>query len=286
MGVVITVIALCAGSGLSGVVLYSYYEYRLDQNEDRVGSFVNGFDERFRTASETIDAETQNAQADIQKELEPLRQFQAEGGTVAQLVERINNSVWFVETLDEAGAPSVGSAFVVESNDTEAVAVTSYSVVKAATANPGPDVNVSKRGEKMKVRVDNWVEDKDLAVITIPKGNLPKIDWVPSDQQPRLGERTFVASGLGASGASVSQGFINDVSEGAIQHDAPVGVQFRGGPLLNSNGQVTGVASMAFAPFGFQSQGGVTFADPIRVTCDKLLRCPAGSNEGGAAAPR
>lgn len=285
LGITALLLAFSVGASLSGVVLYSYYEYRLDQNEDRIEGFVAGFDERFRTATETIDNEKQNAQAAVQQELEPLRQFQAEGGTLASLVQRIGPSVWFIETLDESGAPSVGSAFVVETNERESVLVGSYATVKAATRQPGPGITLSKGNDRATARLDNWVEDHDLAVMTVPRGNMPKLDWVPQDRAPRTGERIFVASGLGAAGGSVTQGFVSDVSRGAIQHDAATGVSFQGGPLVNSDGQVTGVASLTFAPFGFSGVSGVNYGVPIRDTCERLLRCPAG-NTPAAPAPR
>lgn len=286
LGITSLLLAFSIGASLSGVALYSYYEYRLDENEKRIDFYIEGFDERFRTASDTIDAEKQIAQAAIQKELDPLRQFQAEGGTLASLVQKVGPSVWFVETLDENGAPSVGSAFVVESNERESVLVGSFETIRAATRSPGPDVTLRKGDDRVKARVDNWVPARDLAVMTIPRGNLPKLNFVPADQQPRIGERTFVASGLGASGTSLTQGFVSDVSQGAIQHDAAVGPSFTGGPLINSDGEVTGVASTVYAPFGFPSGDNVTFAPPIRVACEQLLRCPAGNNSVSGAQPR
>lgn len=279
-------LAFAIGASLSGVTLYSYYEYRLTNTEDKVNDYIKGFDNRFRTASDTIDAEKQNAQAAVQKELEPLRRFQAEGGTLANLVQKTGKSVWFIQTLDQNGAASVGAAFVVESNNNESILVGSYQTVKAATRSPGPDIYASKGNDKIKVRLDNWVEDKDLAVMTLPKGNQTKLDFVPQDKQPRIGERTFAVSGLGASGASITQGFVSDVSVDVIQHDSALGPSFQGGPLLNSDGQVTGVASMTYAPFGFPPAGGVSFAVPIRSTCDKLLRCPEGNNSVSGAGSR
>lgn len=286
LGLVTMLIAFSIGASLSGVVLYSYYETRLDQNESRVDSYVSGFDERFATASETLDAEAQNAQAAIQAELDPLRQIQAEGGTVASLVQRVGGSVWFVETLDEEGAPSVGTAFVVETNDSESVMVTSHSVIAAATNAPGPEITISKGEDRMTARLDNWVEEQDLAVLTVPRGDLPTLEWVSQDQLPRVGERTFIASGLGAAGGSVSQGFVSDVTNNAVQHDAAVGAAYRGGPLLNSEGRVTAIASDQFAPFNFAPTGGITYAVPVRVSCEQLLRCPEGNNEGAESAPQ
>jgi S1-C subfamily serine protease len=286
LGIVSLVLAFSIGASLSGVSLYSYYEYRLTNNEKKVDNYIKGFDDRFRTASDTIDAEKQNAQAEVQKELEPLRNFQAEGGTLASLAQKVNKSVWFIQTLDENGAPSVGSAFVVESNDKESVLVGSFTTVRAATHTPAPDIFATKGTDKVKVTLNNWVDNQDLAVMTLPRGNQPKLDFVAATSQPRLGERTFAASGLGAAGASVTQGFISDVAQNAIQHDASLGVEFQGGPLLNSEGKVTGVTSMHYAPYGFAPDGAVTFAIPIRTTCEQLLRCPADQNSVSGANQR
>lgn len=278
LGIVSLLLAFSIGASLSGVTLYSYYEYRLTNTERKVDNYIKGFDERFRTASDTIDAQKQNAQAEVQKELEPLRNFQAEGGTLASLAQKVSKSVWSIQTLDERGAPAVGSAFVVESNEREAVLVGSYNTIRAATHAPGPEIFAVKGNDRIKVQLNNWVEDKDLAVMTLPRGGQPKLDFVPQNAMPRLGERTFVASGLGAAGASITQGFISDVAQGAIQHDAAVGPSFQGGPLLNSEGQATGMASMTYAPYGFAPGNAVSFAVPIRTTCDQLLRCPGGNN--------
>jgi S1-C subfamily serine protease len=286
LGIVALLLAFAIGASLSGVTLYSYYEYRLTNTEEKVDNYISGFDERFRTASDTIDAEKQNAQASVQKELEPLRNFQAEGGTLAALAQKTSGSVWFIQTLDDTGAPAVGSAFVVESNDRESVLVGSYTTVRAATSSPGPEIFATKGNERVKVTLNNWVEDQDLAVMTMPRGNQPKIDFVAQDKQPRMGERVFAISGLGAAGASVTQGFVSDVAQNAIQHDSSIGVSFQGGPLLNSDGQATGVASRRYAPYGFANDGGVTFSVPIRNTCDKLLRCPSDRNSVSGAATR
>lgn len=283
LGITAVLLSFSIGASLSGAVLYSYYEYRLTNTEKKVDNYINGFDDRFKTASDTIDAEKQNAQAAVQKELEPLRQFQSEGGTSAGLVEKVGPSVFFVQTLDKNGAPSVGSAFVVESNTNESTLVTSLATVESSTRTPAPDITVSKGNDKYKATLKNWVEDKDLAVVTIPRGNLPKLQWVDDAAKPRVGERNFVASGFGAAGASVSQGFVLDVSQNAMEHSASVGAEFKGGPIINSDGKVTGVASLNYAPFGFLPQGALSYAVPIRTTCDKLLKCPADNNAGGTA---
>jgi S1-C subfamily serine protease len=277
LGLTALLLAFAIGSSLSGVVLYSYYEYRLTNTNHRINSYIDGFDGRFKTASQTIDNEKQNAQADVQKELAPLRQFQSEGGTAAQLATKVNKSVWFVQTTDQNGAPSVGTAFVVQSNSNQSTLVGSYSTVKASTASPGPDIYMSKGTNKVKATLVNWVENQDIAVFTIPVGNIDELKWVPSNSLPRVGDRAFVASGFGAAGASVTQGFVIDSSQNALQTDAAANASYQGGPVLNSDGQVTGIESLDYSPFGFAS-GNVPYAIPIRTSCQKLLTCPAGDN--------
>lgn len=274
IGLVALVLAFSIGASLSGVGFYSFYQYQQNQTTDRIDNYINGFDERFRTASDTIDNEKQNAQATIQSELGPLRQAIEEGNTTSAVAERVKGSVYFVQTQDAAGAPSVGTAFVVQSDGSNSLLITSYATVAAATASPGPGIVLTKGNERIDARLVNWVENQDVAVLSIARGNLPALSFVPDNADPALGDRTFVVSGLGASGASATQGFINDISENSIMQDAPVGVAFQGGPLVNSEGQVFAVASLNYSPFGFRSPNGITFALPIRSTCTDLLNCP------------
>ncbi|HVM03368.1 MAG TPA: hypothetical protein VM263_11920, partial [Acidimicrobiales bacterium] len=142
IGLAMLILAFAVGSAASGVAFYSYYEYKRDKTEERVAAFIEGFDTRFTTATETIDALRENAVAEIQKELEPLRRIQAEGGTLEALVEKVRESVFFVSTHDEQGQPAVGTAFAVASDSEQTLAVTSYTTIRAATRQPAPDLTV------------------------------------------------------------------------------------------------------------------------------------------------
>ena len=77
-------------------------------------------------------------------------------------------------------------------------------------------------------------------------------------------------------GASITQGFVADVSADGIQHDATTGLQFQGGPLLNSEGQAVGVLSRTYAPLAFPVAD-VWFAVPPAAACAKVLSCPSGT---------
>ncbi|HVM07813.1 MAG TPA: serine protease [Acidimicrobiales bacterium] len=277
LGMTMLILSTAIGAAFSGAVLYAYYDYRLSQNEKRIESFTAGFDERFKTATETIAAEREAAKAEVRKELEPIKKIRAEGETLEELIEKASPSVWFVNTLDEAGQPSVGSAFVVASDSQQTLMITSFNTVRAATRQPGPAVNVRKGDEQIRATLHTWQEEKDLALLIIGKGNLPKLQFAPSDPPLKIGQRVFSLSGLGSKGGAISQGFVADVSSAGIQHDASIGTSFQGGPLLNDKGEVLAVASRAYAPLGFTTDD-VFFGVPVRAACEKVLRCPDGGD--------
>lgn len=276
LGMAVLILAFAIGAAASGVTFYSYYEFKKDTTEKQVSTFVEGFGERFDTAVKTIEAERDNAKAEIQKELEPIKQLRAEGETLDALMEKVQAAVWFVRTLDEAGQPSVGSAFSVASDSDQTLLVASFATVRAATRAPGPQVFVRKGEDEVKAVLYTWHEQRDLALLVIDRGGQAKLPFVPSDKPVKTGERIFAVSGLGAAGGAITQGFVADVSSAGIQSDLAVGTHFQGGPVLNSEGQVLAMASRAYAPLGFVPDG-VTFAVPVRTTCEKVLKCPGGN---------
>ncbi|HEV7888083.1 MAG TPA: trypsin-like peptidase domain-containing protein, partial [Acidimicrobiales bacterium] len=220
LGLSVLILAFAIGSAFSGVVFYSYYEFRKDKSEKLTASFVQGFDQRFDTAKKTIDAESSNAKAEIQKELEPLKKIRAEGDTLDALVKKDGPAVWFVRTLDAAGQPSVGTAFVVASDNSQSLLLASYTTVEAATHTPGPALSVRKGDQEVKATLWTWQPERDLALIVIAKGNQPKLKFAATNPPLKTGERVFALSGLGAAGAAITQGFVADVSSAGIQHDA------------------------------------------------------------------
>lgn len=279
LGMSVLILAFAIGAAFSGVVFYSYYEFRKDKSEKVTATFVQGFDQRFDTAQKTIDAEKANAKAEIQKELEPLQKIKAEGEVLDDLTKKDGPSIFFVHTLDGAGQPAVGSAFVVASDSNQSLLLASFTTIEAATHNPGPAVTVSKGGQDLKAQVWTWQPERDLALLIIPKGNLPKLKFAATNPPLKTGERVFALSGLGAAGSAITEGLVADVSSAGIQHDAAVGPSFQGGPLVNSDGDVLAVASRAYAPLGFRTDS-VFFGVPIRAACEKTLKCPSGDVTG------
>jgi len=283
IGISVAILFFAFGASLSGVILYSYYEYRLNQNEDKVSSLTNGLPAEVKSADAALKAEESAAQSQIDNQLAPLKSLLASGQTVQDLAAKAAPSLYFVHTLDQSGQPSVGSAFAVASDSRQTLLLTSYTVVQAATRQPGPQVLVRHGTNDQPVTVYTWDESKDLALLILPTPNLPTMSFAPSP--PQTGERVFALSGLGAQGASITQGFVADVSANGIQHDATTGTQFQGGPLLNSDGLVVGILSRTYAPLGFPVTD-VWFAVPPNAACARVLTCANGALSGaGAGAP-
>jgi S1-C subfamily serine protease len=277
LGLALLLFAMSLASAFSGAILYAYYGDRLGKTDDKVSSFQAGFGDELSAAQKKIDESRDDAIGQIQTELDDLQKFAASGATLSGILDATKESVFFVQTLDASGAPSVGSAFVVFSDNQQSFLLTSYATVQAATTKPAPDITVRKGDESLSATLTSWDPGNDLALLTVDKPSLKALDWAPTDPPVSVGDRVFVESGLGAAGGSISQGFVAGVSAEGNQHDAPVGVAFQGGPLVNSAGKVLGVASRSYAPLGFDPEA-VYFGVPIRNSCTKVIRCPGGDS--------
>jgi S1-C subfamily serine protease len=286
LGMAMLILAFSVGAAFSGVVFFSYYQFRKDKTSEKVDALTKNFDSNFKNAIKTIQKTGVDAREQIQKELEPLQRIRAEGDTLENLVKKTKSSLFFVSSLDEGGAATVGTGFVVASDSNQSLLLTSYATVRAATHQPGPPITVRQGDQQIKATLWTWQEDHDLALIILQKGNVPRLSFAPRAPPVKTGDRVFVLSGLGASGGAITQGFVADVSSAGIQHDAAVGPSFQGGPLINSKGEVLAVASRAYTGnLGFQTDD-VYFGVPIRSACDKVLRCPSDDEVSGAGARR
>jgi S1-C subfamily serine protease len=285
IGVVLLMLAASIGFAFGGTILFAYYQHRTDKLEKAVDKFTKGFEERFQKAVDDIDKEKEDAKAEVRKEIEPIKELRASGETLRSLVDKVKDSIYLVETQDEFGRPQAGSAFVVTSDAEKSYLVTSLTVVKASTRKPGPGITLRKGNERIDATLWTWHEERDLALLIVNKGSLPRVKWAAADQQPQYGERIFDVAGVGGAGGSITQGFVADVSAAGIMHDAAVTGPFAGGPILNSKAEVLGVGAPGYTPLGFTSDR-VTFAPYIRTACEKILKCPAGAADAGGAGER
>jgi len=267
-------------SAFTGAVLYAFYEYRLGQTEDRVDAFEAGFEDEVDAAVEEIHAERDDAVGQVQTQLDDLERFAASGETLQGILEATQPSVWFVVTRDEAGQPSVGSSFVVFADAQQSFLLTSYNTVRANTREPAPGITLRKGGEELSATLVRWDPALDLALLSVDRPSLPALEWASPEPPAQVGDRVFVVSGLGGSGGAISQGFVAGVSAEGVQHDAPVGAAYQGGPLVSSQGEVLAVASRAYSPLGFAPEA-VFFGVPVRSACGTVIQCPDGQAAAG-----
>lgn len=275
LGMLTMLLVVAIAIGSSGAAMYTYYQYRLQKTERRVDNFIARFDERYDKALEGIAKEREAAKADVRKELEPIQELRASGEKLEELLKEVEKSVFFVETRDELGQPSVGSAFVVSAESDRAYLLTSLTVVRASTALPNPEVRLRKGERTFGATVWTWDDEYDLALLLVKGRDFTRLPWAPEKPAVQIGQRVFAISGIGGSGGAIAQGFVADVFNGGLLTDTPISGAVTGAPLLNSKGEVIGVASREYEPLGFSSDR-LAFAPPIRSSCNKVLRCPSG----------
>ena len=265
---------MSVSAAFSGAALFAYYRFELDDTRQRVAELEGEIADDLDFAEQAIAERTDEATAEIDRLLGELEQFAASGQTVDEILAAVGPSVFFVSSLDEAGQPSVGSAFVLFADSERSFLLTSFDTVRAATVAPAPGIEVSQGGTVLDVQLSAWDEARDLALLIAEDApNLPAIT-VADPSSLDTGDRVFAVSGLGSGGGALVQGVVSDVSATAIQHDAPIGPQFQGGPLLSSSGELVGVSSRRFAPLGFLPET-VFFGIPVREACAELVQCPA-----------
>ena len=189
-------------------------------------------------------------------------------------------------TLDPDGVASVGTAFVVANEQDRSLLLTSLDPVRAATAEPGPDIFLRSGDRELPADLWSWDEGRDMALLVVDDPGLPVLAWAGEDEAAKaLGSGVYALGGLGAEGAAASPGLVLDQSTVGIQHTAAIGTAYRGGPIMTGDGVVLAIASTTYRPLGFDP-GAIPFAVPVSAACELLLNCtvedaPAAGAEGG-----
>lgn len=272
IGISFVLLSFAVGSAFSGAAFYAYYDNRLAENETTVARFVESFDQQFSDASGAIDDLRVEAIDDIREELVPLGGYVSDASGVIDLPATVGESIWILESRDDAGRPVVGSAFAITPHRGGTAFITSFRLVTASTAGPAPEMALVKDGRRLPALLWAWDVDHDLAVVVVED----VIDVLPmaadSRQVETVGARVFAVSGMGGQGATASPGIVLDQADFGLQHTAAVGSFFVGGPLLTGDGTVVGMASLDYQPFGVD-HGSVLAAPDIRAFCDRVLSC-------------
>ena len=87
------------------------------------------------------------------------------------------------------------------------------------------------------------------------EGRHPVLDWAGDDVLSKaLGSSIFPISGTGGAGATITSGMLIDQSTAGFQHTAPLGTDFQGGPVINGDGKVLGIASLDLPAAGLRQR--------------------------------
>ncbi len=259
--------------GASGAFWWANFNSQVSQ----LRSDTQDFEARSQSAASSIDAQRKKALAQIAAAAAPLSGIEAQT-QVPQLAASFSPSVYAVNTLDNTGKPSVGTAFAVQSGNGTSLMVTSYTTVAAAAVAPGPPITLVKGSAQLTATLVSWDPAHDLALLSVPKDGIPVLGWASDPAQSKLlGSVVFAISGTGGAGAALSPGTVIDQSTAGFRSTVALGTDFQGAPIINVDGKVVGVASLTFNPLGYDP-GAVRWAPPVSAACDHVLTC-------GTAAP-
>ena len=174
-----------------------------------------------------------------------------------------------------------GSGIVIESNETESWGLSAGHVCYPEVQDPFISMSdmwtmmaVSHTGEFAPIQVVAIDQRTDTCVIRLPIGNLPGAPL--ASRMPNIGERVF----LGAYPLGVYQpghvpffeGYYAGELEGKASYTIPVTGGSSGGGVVNSEGEVLGVVSMAIE--GFESITLVAKLENIQSLLDVAKRNP------------
>ena len=183
------------------------------------------------------------------------------------LARKVAPSVWSVSTLDEAGRPVEGSAFVAGASGGQTLLLTSLAVVRAGTRAPGPTIVARNGSRSVDATLWSWQEERDLALLTIP-GAAPVLRWAEAPPDPASSPSVYGA----AAGGGITPGAVSAVSPAALQHNIVTDDRSQGGPLLDPKGEVLGMLSRDYNPGGAGTDR-LFFAIPVKTACERVLRC-------------
>ena len=187
--------------------------------------------------------------------------------------KRTGPSVWSVSSLDESGRPVNGTGFVAGSFGGQTYLLTSFSIVRAATRIPGPEIVVRNGNSDLKATLWTWQEDRDLALLVTSR-SIASLTWAGGDPPAKVGDKVYLVAG---SGGGTAVGVLSGLSPTSIQHNIFVDEHRQGAPLINERGQVLGMASLGITPPGVFPPPDTFFAVPIASACDRVLNCGGGN---------
>jgi S1-C subfamily serine protease len=273
LGIALTLAALGVGAGISGAVLFAYYDSRVADNTAQLETFNTNLDARVNDALGILDEVTANTYSQLDAALGPYRALLQNAEGVSSIGASVQASIAVVETRNAEGGEVIGSATAVARDGDTTVLVTSLSLVRASTTDPGPGIAVLSGDQRWEATLFSWDDATDLAVLTANTTLEPAVLADPGTAGRLTGLPVFAVSGFQV---TVSPGTVLNVNSSGFRYLALLSRDFAGGPLLDTAGAVVGFVTPGYAPGGLD--GDLYWSPSLEQLCAGLLSC---AGDGG-----
>ena len=198
----------------------------------------------------------------------------SEKDTLKESIDKVYDSVVYIESLKNGNTIGSGSGFVYKKDDNSGYILTNYHVIDGCD-----EVYITNiKGETVEAKILGADEYTDIAVLKIDEEDVLQVAEFGSSEETNLGDTVFtVGSPLGKDYmGSVTKGIIsgknrvvtvssstnNQYVMEVLQVDAALNPGNSGGPLVNINGEVIGINSMKLVESKIEGMG---FAIPIEL---------------------
>jgi hypothetical protein len=132
------------------------------------------------------------------------------------------------------------------------------------------EVTVRIPGGTTSASVHSWDADADLLLLSASIGNVEPLPWRPEDEPLGPGDRVVAVGATPQLEVVRVAGEVAAAEEAGIVSDIPPLEVVSGGPVVDVEGRVVGIASQGYTPFGSDP-----LVVPVRRLCDRMLStCP------------
>lgn len=270
LGIVVSLMLFATGAGVSGAVLFAYYEARVTESENKIAEFATDLDRRVADGVSTLEVVSENAESRLSGVLGPFEDLLQNPDGLPGIVGETSSAIALVETSNEEGKPEFGTATAVGAVGGETIFVTAFNVVSANSAEPAPPITLRKGSETIPASLVGWDVDLGLAVLVATTNSFSLGVFAPLDKLGILtGSPVFSISALNT---AVVPGAVAVVTSDGFRHSGPADSDFRGGPILNGDGEIVGFVNNSYQPSGIPG-GNVPWSPTVVQLCKVLLEC-------------